>query len=146
VTDLRAAILARCDELERIAKATKSPFYQLGYTGSWEPEKPGDRPSSGPSAVPTGVMVWDGDDGMALCQRDTVAAHVAAWDPASVLALVSGARGMVAEHPTEANSNGSLYCVPCDDAGMQTGNVQFSGFPCTTMFLLARMLGVKADG
>lgn len=60
--------------------------------------------------------------------------------------FTAGARELVAEHPTAANSNGSLYCEPCDDASMQTGDVRYSGYPCTTMFLLAKMLGVKVDG
>lgn len=123
MSDLRTAILARCALLERLANEAA---VEMG----------GD---SGPRLrwISMDLYYKFGIGG-------STSEHMDLWSPGSVLALVAGARAMVAEHPTGQHSNGAQFCEPCDDAAMQTGSGGFD-YPCVTMALLADMIGVKAD-
>ena len=120
-TDLRTAILARCDELERIAKAADDPE-------DWRARR----------AVGALALATPDDD---MDREWWVGAHVATWDPDAVLALVAGAREMCEVHQPADDPD---YHQPgCRGCGLdRTGEWMERIGDCPTLAALARMLGV----
>lgn len=127
MTDLRAAILARCDELERLARDQPHGPWSVLDSSSRERQ----RVTNGAALVIAECY----DSGPA----PTIADHIAAWDRDSVLALVSGAREMVAWHGLDSDE--LEHCQTCEDSPGKPAD-----YPCSTLVLLARMIGAKGDG
>lgn len=116
MTDLRAAILARCDELRRIAEAA----------AEW---RPGSWTAAGsviesPDHLAETAMVAEA--------HSSTAPLIATMDPPAVLALVAGAEEMCELHPL----NWQNYCEGC-------GTVLVGDDP--SLVLTAKMIGVP-DG
>lgn len=115
MTDLRAAILARCDELEQLARAASPSPWSLGET-------PFD---SGHVYDADGytVVSHEGDN------SEANAALLVEFGPAAVLELVAGAREMCELHTL----NWQNYCEGC-------GAVLVGDDP--SLRAAARMIGV----
>jgi hypothetical protein len=157
VPDLRAAILARCDELARIADAAATREGGATWHACYRPNEAAWAWDVAASPDRPGYGIVDG-------RTKETAAHVATWDPAAALALVAGARGILAEHKTERgprhpktgfNLQGCCAtCGPHDD-------MDWMGYPdfwegidqwapvwprtCPTLTALAKMIGVETD-
>jgi hypothetical protein len=148
-TGLRAAILARCDDLERLAKLAR-------YAG--DPDDDGQDDGRWDS-LGSGVVT---DDQMRrvmnpspiripMVRADAIGVHVATWDPAAVLALVGGAREICEVHQPEVDTAMAVFkrrevCSSCRTPD-QWRDGQNWGFrridhPCPTLGALARMLGI----
>ncbi len=139
--DLRAAILVRCDELERLARAAAG--WLLDDDGEWSRDGgcvlrerltfidvAGEVPSFGPR--------WT-----TSVRGQSVAPLVAAFGPAAVLDLVAGAREMVVIHAEYEGVNGDGD----DWTGCECGDADESVYgTCPTLRATARMIGVEVTG
>jgi len=141
MTDLRAAILARLDELERLARdAIKT---NPGGNGRWTAVEV--YPDEAEVVDADGARIarythWYPDMADGMDPED--ARHIAAWDPDSVLALVVGAREMVGLHSPDVdpmfNRSGCVGCGSLPDYADRHVD------DCPTLAALAKMLGVRA--
>lgn len=141
--DTRARILARCDELERLARDAES---MAGGVARWLPTlaTPGEgaavviRPVLDvlpPSASPNRLVMGEV---LATCPIGAVGRLLGAFDPAAVAGLAAGAREVCEGHrPSEWDAH---HCRGC---GLdRTGEPLSSPDECPTLAALARMLGV----
>lgn len=146
-TDLRAAILARCDELERLARAAAE--HEGG--GAWMVDV---RDSVAAHFVMADLMV---DDELTMVIASDVpcqtAEHFAAWDPAAVLELVAGAREMCEVHTPRVIEPYFVYPDhvrnpdndDCEGCGYADGAEWLRNTigDCPSLRATARMLGVE---
>jgi len=137
VTDLRAAILARCDDLERLAEAVGDE------TESWhQPREFIGDPREGKTRR-SHIVRDEADDVIALAANADLAALIAAFGPAAVLELVAGVREICEMHDAvqPVHPKDFPICSTC-------GNVSWDyseNWPCSTLRAAARMLGVEAS-
>ena len=87
------AILARCDELERIAEISQAAY---GDTGQPEPWETGDE-------TPTATR-----------------AHTAAWEPKKVLTLLDGIRDLVHLREVRDGYGGPMLAILARTLGIET--------------------------
>lgn len=143
--DRRAAILARCDELEAVAKAVlDSPEPGHDDTGEWEATGSGVVTDLWMRRVISPAPPWISTE-----RSDALGTHVATWSPTAVFALIAGARAMCEIHKLWDADEGDLVAVEavygpevrrgrwCQGCGGLTS------WPCPTLAALARMLGVE---
>lgn len=145
--DLRAAILARCDELERLAR-------NAGSGGAWAPD--GGRWEVDWTRRGQIGEVQVGPVGSSPLAESLppVAAHIATWSPQTVLALVAGARELCEIHQSEVDMAMAVFkrrevCASCRTPD-QWRDGQNWGFrrvdhPCPTLAALAQMLGIEVS-
>lgn len=146
--DVRGAILARCVELERIAKAA-----QAAHPGRWRAEAArwdGDRRD----IECDGPCVAGATDDMYGATGAEAAAHIVAWDPPAALDAVAGAREMCEIHtPNQAaaqEASEKIYygrpvspsCETCQEAGAPYDGASVD-WPCPTLLATAKMIGAK---
>lgn len=145
-TDLRAAILARCDELQQLARDAAD---MVGGLPRWLPMLASQdaglsvaiRPVRGvlpPIASPNRLIL---DQAVATFEVPAAGYLLGAFDPAAVLALVAGAREICEAHDPVLPVHPANFpiCSTC-------GNVSWDyseNWPCPTVVSLARMLGVS---
>lgn len=150
MTDLRTALLARCDELEKLAKAASrtrpGETWHVGEflgepavtAASWAPEE-GD------------PMVIADVSGVA-----EVATLIATFGPAAVLDMVAAAREMCEIHVPVLDMAVALFgerrevCTVCRTPDQwregQNWGERRVPWPCPSLRATARMLGVAVTG
>jgi hypothetical protein len=133
VDDLLIAFLnARLDEREAKAKAVKKPRWRTDETLDVVMEVTDHYL---PDTIADGVMYGDMHEGLAA----GVAEHIAANDPAYVLADVAAKREIIEAHPSgRDHPEGPLYCLECGPK-WKTGKAprDWIGYPCDTLRVLA---------
>ena len=127
---VRDVILARCDELERVARAAAGPRDLSRWaSGAGDPCAVADWMAYGTRALDR-----------ARAAKPEIAAHMAAWDPGRVVALVAGAREMCEVH--QPADDPGYHQPACRGCGMdRTGEWMERIGDCPTLAALARMLG-----
>ena len=137
---VRDVILARCDELERLARNAGSGGAWAAGGGRWEVfwtrrGKIGE------------VQVGPAGETPTVETLPPAAAHITAWDPLAVLALVAGARELCEIHGLW---DGDGADVVSEVYGEQVAGLSWckscgglTAWPCPTLAALARMLGLE---
>ncbi len=131
MTDLRARILERLDQLEALAQSASA------YGEHWAPDcqdVDGDHIDR---------VVGDGDeeDPTVIYADGRAINHIATWDPAAVLALTAGARQIIDVHAPDHDHD----CVGC---GWREGSdyaMRYDVDDCPTLAAVARMLDINPD-
>lgn len=143
MTDRRAAILARCDELELIAKLACDAADPEDH-GEWDPLGSGvvlDNQmrrvtSPVPGRIPT-------------VRADAIGSHIATWDPAMVLTLIVGIRKLCEMHTLwDADATGyadvaEIMSDPGEPVSPKPWCRSCGGmtpWPCPTLVAVAEML------
>lgn len=142
--DLRAAILARCDELEKLANAAATREGGAVWHACYRPNEAAWAWDVATSLDGSGGGIVDG-------RTEETAAHVAAWDPAAALILVAGVREIVTIHaPWDADAAehadaAEVLARPGERVPPRPWCRSCGGltpWPCETLTALAGMLGV----
>lgn len=134
--DLASYLLARLDEDEQVAQATRPHGLKPAVWGV-EPWYDGTEERCDLRDYPLGDLTFRG--GLEV----TTAAHIARWDPARVLAEVEAKRRIVEHHLPERpdlQKYEPQACAVCvyDNAGTEL-------FPCPTLRLLAQPYAERED-
>jgi hypothetical protein len=147
MTDLRAAILARCDELEKLATAAATREGGAVWHACYRPNEAAWAWDVAASLDGSGSGIVDG-------RTEETAAHVAAWDPAAAHELVAGAREICEVHRPhlrdwamrwERGRREQIGLGPaCEGCGFDPVDEAWrhSVGSCPTLRATARMLGV----